>query len=159
MQGHERVKPYLERALSEMAHHRMEVGDLRDAWAALEESAASKGLAIGEAEENAELDDVGYLNGRAADLHLRSGDLEQAKACAVISANAYAHYAYEFPANVFYFRGSLRLLVEILDAAGEEEEASAIRTDMAHLLAEPEPADYDRYLTEFADFQHVIDAV
>ncbi|MEU4420202.1 trypsin-like peptidase domain-containing protein [Actinoplanes sp. NPDC024001] len=160
--GRESSQPHLERALSEMAHHRTEVGDVGDAWAVIHEAAQLKGLVIGETAEVDDvekLDAVGYLNGRAAELHLRQGHLEQAKACAVLSAGAYAQYAYEFPANLFYFRGSLQLLVEILDAAGDEDDASRIRADMAHLLAEPEPADLDPHLTEFAGFQDVIDAV
>jgi tetratricopeptide (TPR) repeat protein len=149
----------LERALSGMAHHRAEAGDVRPAWAAIHEAATSNGFAVGAPVESAELRDVGYLNGRAAELHLRSGDLEQARACAEISVDAYSRYAREFPANLFYFRGSLQLLLKVLDAAGGHDEAAAIEAAVGDLLVEPDRALYDRYIAEFADFRRVIDAI
>ncbi|SCF25167.1 Trypsin-like peptidase domain-containing protein [Micromonospora viridifaciens] len=158
-QGHGSATPHLEQALSEVAHHWMDVGDAGLAWAAINEAATFKGFIVGEEVETDDLDSVGYLNGLAAELHLRAGNLEEAKSCATLSASAYGHYVQEFQANFSYFQGSLQRLLKVLDAAGDEEQASSMRADLAHLLVEPDPANYDEHIKAFGAFKHVIKSV
>ncbi|GAA1818242.1 hypothetical protein GCM10009835_42930 [Planosporangium flavigriseum] len=156
-QGGERARPRLERALSELAHHLMEVGDVDWAREAITEAASSVGFEVGQTVETNRLDSVGYLNGLAAELLLREGEFEKAKSCAIISASAYGKYAHEYQGNFYYLRGSLQLLLRVLDAAGEAEDAAAMRADLAHLLVEPGIEDYDKEVKEFEAFAHIIE--
>jgi hypothetical protein len=59
----------------------------------------------------------------------------------------------------YYFRGSLQLLVEVLDAAGETDEADQIRTGLPHLLMEPDGEDYAMHRAEFEALLPVVRAV
>lgn len=154
------VSPHLYGALSDMAHHQMEAGDFGGAWSALSEAADLKGVELGETAEVEDADllaTYGYLNGLAAELHLRTGNLDKARDCAGLSVSAYGKHVSENEADFFYFRGGLEQLLRVLDAAGDEGEAAAIRNDLAHLLVEPDPADYDSHINKFEEFRYVIE--
>lgn len=156
----ESVSRNLYGALSDMAHHQMEAGDFGGAWSTLSEAADLKGVELGETAEveNADLlATYGYLNGVAAELHLRTGNFGKAKNCAVLSVGAYGKHVSENEADFFFLRGGLERLLRVLDAAGDEDEAAAIRNDLAHLLVEPDPADYDSHIKKFEEFRYVIE--
>jgi tetratricopeptide (TPR) repeat protein len=154
------VSPHLYEALSDLAHHQMEAGDFGAAWSALSEAASLKGVELGETAEAEDADllaTYGYLNGLAAELFLRTGDLDEARDCAVLSMSAYGQYVSENQSGFFHLRGALERLLRVLDAAGDEGEAAALRSDLAHVLVEPDPPDYDSHIKKFKDFRRVIE--
>lgn len=156
----ESVSPHLYEALSDMAHHQMEAGNFGEAWSALSKAADLNGVELGETAEAEDADllaTYGYLNGLAAELHLRTGDLDKARDCAGLSVSAYGKYVSENKAGSYYLRGALERLLRVLDAAGDETEAAAIRNDLAHLLVEPDPADYDSHIKKFEEFGYLIE--
>ena len=152
--------PHLYEALSGLAHHQMEDDDFGAAWSALSEAASLKGVKLGETVVVIDTDLLaacGYLNGLAAELLLRTGDLEEARYCAVLSMSAYGQYVSQNQAGLFHLRGGLERLLRVLDAAGDEGEAAALRNELAHILVEPDPADYESHIKKFEDFRYVIE--
>ncbi|WP_140157959.1 tetratricopeptide repeat protein [Micromonospora sp. NBS 11-29] len=156
----EDVSPHLCEALSGLAHHQMEIGDLGAAWSALNETANLKDVKLGEAAEVEGADLLatsGYLNGLAAELHLRTGDLDEARDCAILSMSAYGQYVSDDQTGFFHLRGALERLLRVLAAAGDDEEAAAIRHDLAHVLIEPATASYESHIKQFEEFRYVIE--
>ncbi|MGW3788171.1 hypothetical protein ACWD5Z_26565 [Micromonospora chokoriensis] len=155
--GRETTKRHLIRALSEAAHHNLEAGKAKRADQLIEEAAHFQGLVLGAESDEHDLDQVGFLNGIKANVLLKKGDASGARVYAEISAQAYSVYAGRFQPNFYYFRGSLELLLKVLDSLGEAKEADEMRSLAAALLVAPSPEDYAAHKAKFESFMNVMD--